>query len=332
MNRFQAVIEKAGGQEVWLKAPRRGEAPASLEADVPRDVVAASAVFDRVRGAIQREASRQGLETESRLPRAGDRGRTVEIRLERRHELVGGWRLREVRELRRAAILIDDLGADLSPARELFALPYPLTFSVLPQLRHSVEIAQQAHRSGHEVMLHLPMQPELGSAVAAGPGVIKVGLSSQAVAAIIERDLESVPYCAGVSNHMGSRATADATLMAEVMKVLAEHHFYFVDSRTTAATVALDAARRQGLPAFYRSVFLDDTRTVDYSLGQLRAFRRVVEQQGAALAIGHPYPTTFSALAQFFPEFDRDDIQLVSASELVRLPEVARLSPPRRTP
>jgi hypothetical protein len=131
---------------------------------------------------------------------------------------------------------------------------------------------------------------------------------------------------------MGSRATADPRLMAAVMRSLAEHHLYFVDSRTTAASVALEAARRQGLPAFYRSVFLDDIETVPYTLGQLRQLRRVLEEQGMALAIGHPYPTTIAALARFLPELERDDVELAPASRLLRLPEIARLRPPPHRP
>ena len=82
------------------------------------------------------------------------------------------------------------------------------------------------------------------------------------------------------------------------------------------------------MPAFYRSVFLDDTETVDYSLGQLRLFRRDIEEKGAAIAIGHPHPTTIAALKRFLPQLERDGIELVPASELVRLPQVARLAPP----
>jgi polysaccharide deacetylase 2 family uncharacterized protein YibQ len=322
-NRFEEVIQGVGGSEVWIKAARR--------AGAPREVVAASPVFDAVLAAFNQEAHRQGLEVQVSETGAQNRWRAAEIHLLHRRELIGRWRFREVGQLRHAAIIIDDLGSDLGAARKLLELPCPLTFSVLPHLRYSVEIADQAHRSGREVMLHLPMQPEPGSSVATGPGEIRIGTSSEEVASIIERDLDSVPYSAGVNNHMGSRATANPALMADVMKVLAERRLFFVDSRTTADSVALDLARRQGIPAFYRSVFLDDTETVDYSLGQLRELRRVVEAQGAALAIGHPYPTTLAALAQFFPEFERDGIQLVPASQLVRLPEVARLSPPRRT-
>ena len=143
--------------------------------------------------------------------------------------------------------------------------------------------------------------------------------------------MAAVPYARGANNHMGSRATADRALMTAVMKALAQRRMYFVDSRTSVNTVAFDVARSVGVPTFYRSVFLDDTETPGYTLGQLRQLCRVARRQGAALAIGHPYPTTLAALRQFLPEFEREDIQLVPASELARSLEVARLSPPSPT-
>lgn len=329
LTRFKAEIERAGGPQVWVKVSAYAAFPPA-RTDTPVEVLAVPAAFDGVFSAIKRQAEKESLETKIKETRSPDRWRSVEIRLSRGRAQVGQWRLREIRQLRRAAIVIDDLGQDLEAARRLLALPYPLTFSVLPYLRHSGETAEEAHRAGREVMLHWPMQPEPGSPIAPGKGEIKVGMPLGEVAQTLQADLASVPHAVGVNNHMGSRATSDAALMAEVMQVLAERHLYFVDSRTTGGSVALDAARRLGLPAFYRSVFLDDTETTAYSLGQLREFRRVVEEQGAALAIGHPHTTTLAALARFLPELERDDIQLVPASQLVRLPEVARLSPPRR--
>lgn len=212
-------------------------------------------------------------------------------------------------------------------AQKLLALPYPVTFSVLPHLVYSAATAKEAHRAGHEVMLHLPMEPD--SAATPGPGEIRTGMRPAEVARVIGEDLDSVPYAVGVNNHMGSRATADARLMTAVIRELVQRRLYLVDSRTTPASVALDIARREGLPAFYRSVFLDDTETVPYTLGQLREFRQAIEEHGVAIAIGHPYASTLSALARFLPELERDDIQLLPASQLVSLPEVARLFPPR---
>jgi hypothetical protein len=115
--------------------------------------------------------------------------------------------------------------------------------------------------------------------------------------------------------------------MAEVMKTLAGRHLYFIDSRTTAASMALKEARLEHLPAFYRTVFLDDTESVPYTLDQLREFRHTVEQEGVALAIGHPHATTITALEEFLPEFERADIELVTPSQIVRLPEIATMHP-----
>lgn len=327
-SRFKEAIERAGGDQVWVKGAAHA-VPLTAQTDAPIEVLAVPAAFDRVLSEFRRQAEKDGFkirveETRSRHPK-----REALIRLAREKEQVGRWRLREVPQLRRAAIVIDDLGQDLEAARKLLELPYPLTISVLPHLRHSVKTAGEAHRAGREVILHLPMEPRPGATVTAGQGVIMVGMPAADVARIVRADADSVPHIMGVNNHMGSRATADPALMTAVMQVLAERRLYFLDSRTTAGSVALDVARRMGVPAFYRSVFLDEKETVAYTLEQLREFRRVVEAQGAALAIGHPHPATLAALAEFLPEFDRDDIQLVPASRLVHLPEVARLQPPR---
>jgi uncharacterized protein len=115
--------------------------------------------------------------------------------------------------------------------------------------------------------------------------------------------------------------------MAEVMKSLAGRRLYFIDSRTTGSSTALEAARRQRLPAFYRGVFLDNTESVAYTIAQLQEFRHTLERDGVALAIGHPHPTTITALAKLLPEFEQADIELVTPSQIVRLPELARLLP-----
>ncbi|HEV2177237.1 MAG TPA: divergent polysaccharide deacetylase family protein [Terriglobia bacterium] len=318
-----SAIERAGGDDVWIK-PDHGAVP-------DPEVLAVSRAFDVVAAAIRQQAEKDGLRTATASAPGGNGSRSLEVTLSLSpgaSGVVGRWRLREVPRLYRAAIVIDDLGQEIEPARRIFAMPYALTLSVLPGLPHSSETAEDAHRAHREVMLHLPMEAQPGSGPPPGRGEIKVGMPAGEVAETIERDLASVPYASGVNNHEGSRATADAPLMAEVMRTLGGRGLYFIDSRTSPSTVALAAARRQGLPTFYRSVFLDDTETVAYTLGQLHQFRRVVEYQGVALAIGHPHPTTLRALERFLPALEQDNIELVPASELVRLPEAARLSPP----
>jgi uncharacterized protein len=322
--RIKEVIEQTGGTNVWVK----GGIPPHTSATI--EVLALPSNFDSIARAIAQRAGAENLKAKITESQSAGHGRRAEIQLYSQKEVIGQWRLQQVPHLVRAAIVIDDLGQSLEAARKLLQLPSPIGWAILPNQRHSAEIAAMAHDAGREVLLHLPMQPEPGSSVGPGEGAINIGMGRDQVAHVLAADLNSVPYAIGVNNHMGSSATADARLMSTVMAALAQRHLFFVDSRTTSATVALDAARRQGLPTFYRSVFLDDVETVPASLGQLRKLCGEVENAGAGLAIGHPYPTTLEALAQFLPQLDKKDVQLVPVSQLLRLPEVARLAPPRR--
>jgi polysaccharide deacetylase 2 family uncharacterized protein YibQ len=327
---FVKAMERTGGSGIWIK--RLAVRSVTVPGGDAGEVLAVPSAFGALVTVARSEAGKEGLQARITEIPSPQHGRSVELEILHGNEPVCRWRLHEVPQIRRAAIIIDDLGGDLSAARQLLQLDYPLTFSIMPHLRHSAVVAEEAHRAGREVMLHLPMQPEGGSAARRSADELEVGMTSFTVRSIIESDLASVPHAAGVNNHMGSRATADASLMAEVMQVFRERHLYFVDSRTTPDTVALEVARRMQLPAFYRSVFLDDTETTTYTLGQLRQLRRVLEEQGTAIAIGHPYPTTLNALGQFLPELERDDIQLLPASQLTRLPEAVRLSPTPKRP
>ena len=216
----------------------------------------------------------------------------------------------------RLAIIIDDIGADVSAAQTLLKLPVPLTFSVLPDQPHSAEIAEAVFRRGDQVMLHLPMEFE-GSAAKPEAVELRVGMNQNEVESILAAMLANVPHAIGVNNHEGSRATAEPQLMAELMQSLRARNLFFVDSRTTAATVAYDEAEQAGVPAASRNVFLDDVETRDAILAQLDLAVRDAQKQGSAIAIGHPHPTTIAALAEELPGLKSRGVQLVFVSTLV---------------
>ncbi len=201
----------------------------------------------------------------------------------------------------RLAIIIDDLGSDRAAAEAVFALGYPLTVSVLPNHEHSVDIAQEAHRRGFQVMLHLPMQSVANETPEAQE--LHPGMPASEVAAMVDQFLKNVPDAAGVNNHQGSQATADAALMDELMPVLRDRRLFYVDSRTTAATVAYDTAQDFGVRSALRNVpFLDDVAEV--------------AAKGEAVAIGHPHPATLQALREVLPQARVQGVRLVPASDL----------------
>lgn len=217
----------------------------------------------------------------------------------------------------RIAIVIDDLGNDRGALERIAAWRFPVAGAVLPGLPGSAATAQHLARSGKEVLLHLPMEPDGYPRVQPGPGVVLKSDSDERIAEIVAEDLDTVPGAVGVNNHMGSAATADPRVMRAVVRVLSGRGLFLLDSRTTEASVARRVAAEAYVPAVSRRVFLDSVPTagaIDRSFRELVAKAR---KDGSALAIGHPYPETMAMLERELPLLAEKGVALVRVSSLV---------------
>jgi polysaccharide deacetylase 2 family uncharacterized protein YibQ len=218
----------------------------------------------------------------------------------------------------RLAILLDDAGQTMDSIATAAGLPPEVGVAVLPFLPHSAEIAETMHGSGHEVWLHLPMEPEGYPASNPGPGAVFVGMADAEIRAAVHAAINNVPHAVGVNNHMGSRASADLRVMTWVMQELKARGLAFIDSRTSRDTVAEEAARALGVPAGRRHVFLDNTRSTAAIRAQLAEAVEKCRIDGATIAIGHLDPVTVETLADELPGLAQRGAVLVRPSALLR--------------
>ena len=218
----------------------------------------------------------------------------------------------------RLAILLDDGGQSLDLLAAAAALPPVVAVSVLPFLPHSADVAAEMHRSGHEVWLHLPMEPEGYPASNPGPGAILVSMTPDEIRVTVHSALNSVPHVVGVNNHMGSRATASLRTMTWVMQELKARDVAFIDSRTSVDTLAEEAARAQGVPTTRRHVFLDNERSRGAIRRQLEEAVYRCRLEGEILAIGHVAKVTIEVLEEDLPGLGRRGADLVPPTKLLR--------------
>ncbi len=216
----------------------------------------------------------------------------------------------------RLAIIVDDMGLDLKPARQLAAIDGDLTFSVLPLRPASREVAQYLHSKGREVLLHLPMQGNGGKDP--GDGAIYKDMTPEHIRTILAMDIRAVPHIAGVNNHMGSEITPDRVIMRQVMQTLKQHRLFFIDSLTASDSVGVTVAREVGLPHNARDIFLDNEQNDAYITGQLAKIKNIARKHKSAIAICHPYPQTIAVLAREVPTFKAEGITLVRVSAFAR--------------
>ncbi len=209
------------------------------------------------------------------------------------------------------SIIIDDLGQSPDRDSRTLALPGPVTMAIMPDTPHASDFARQAHKAGKTIILHMPMDP------ATGPYAWHPALPLPELASRLDAALAKVPYAAGVNNHMGSRMTAQREAMTWLMGELQRRHLFFVDSRTSAATVAAAQAQAAGLAHVSRDVFLDDERTVEAIERQLRQGVELARRQGSAVLIGHPYPQTLQVLERALPQLKAEGIVLISLAQMI---------------
>lgn len=232
-------------------------------------------------------------------------------------------RLEDRRDARPAiAIVIDDVGLDWARFRSVNALPIPLTMAFLPY-GADAQAMLDATDARHEPILHLPMEPNRRK-YDAGPDMVPAG-SPQVIKATLNANFAKLTGYQGVNNHTGSKATADARTMQVVLAELGRRDLYFLDSRTTDYAKAKSLSRRTGTPVVEAQLFLDG----NFGKGgkahvekQLRLLTRLARTNGSAIAIGHPYPETLSAIMAW-AEDNTDEFRFVTAGDLVKAAQSA---------
>lgn len=214
------------------------------------------------------------------------------------------------------AVIIDDFGYHREPIGAFSGIDRPLTFAVLPYRFFSNEAAGSALQSGHQVILHLPMEP-LDAAMQSEARTITVNMGNEEIRKAVKEAIQSVPGIIGVNNHQGSRATEDGRVMEQAIAVMKEAGLFFVDSRTSSRSVAMKVARKLGVPTTENALFLDNDNDVPAIKKQLRSAGDRAIQYGSITVIGHARMTTAQALREMIPELESKGIKLVFVSELL---------------
>jgi uncharacterized protein len=216
------------------------------------------------------------------------------------------------------AIVIDDSGHDIARTRRLAAFADGvLTLAFLPYVDNLAEQTAIAREGGHEILLHLPMEP-LNPELDTGPNVMTIDLPTATFDERLAWNLSRFEGYVGINNHMGSRFTADRPSMAHFMRTVHERGLLFLDSRTTTATVGQQTAEAANVPYLRRDVFLDNEPSESHVLDQLRLTEDVAKRQGYAIAIGHPHAWTIEALERWSGEARNRGFALVPLTAVLK--------------
>ena len=192
----------------------------------------------------------------------------------------------------RLAIIFDDV-AFSGDVRQIKALNMPVTMSFLPPTKRHKSSAKLASKEPY-YMVHLPMEamnfhsPEKGTLLTTD--------SKDVIVKRIKEIKEQFPKVQYINNHTGSKFTSDAEAMNKLIFALRLEGIKFIDSRTTAKTVAKKVMQRYKMPFLSRDVFLDHEDDVEAIKKQIKKAVKCANKYGKCIAICHPHKATLAAL------------------------------------
>jgi len=219
----------------------------------------------------------------------------------------------------RIALIVDDCGYQ---SRELLGgfceLPVPITVSIFPGERETRWMAERAIHSGHEVMVHLPMEPIDYPKRDPGQGAIFSHYDYDRIRSVTRQAIEAVPGARGMNNHMGSRVTQDRRVIGYVLDEIKEQNLFFIDSATSSHSVAYNVALEMGIASGRNAQFLDLSDDPDSISQSLRALSMKARQHGTAIGIAHAKTNTLTALMSAIPGLRAEGFEFVTVSQAIR--------------
>lgn len=223
------------------------------------------------------------------------------------------------------SIIIDDVGDNRHLALRSLNLDKRVALSILPHTPFSQEIAHLALDQGNDILLHQPMESYRDNHLL-GPGPLLKSMDKDQITKTLTKNLDAIPGVIGINNHMGSRLTEDPQKMAWVMSVLTRQNKFFIDSKTSARSVASKLANEWQVPNVSRHIFLDHSDNPKAIEIQFKRLIKHAEKYGHAVAIGHPKVNTLAYLEQVLPGLAKNGIELIPITETLVKSQIANKS------
>lgn len=217
------------------------------------------------------------------------------------------------------AFVFDDGGQNLMQLEKFLSLPFPITIAVLPKLPHSVDSAEKIRASKNELILHQPMQ-SVNENVNPGKGAITPEMTENQIISVLFENVNEIAPISGLNNHEGSAITADAEKMATVLKFASEEGIYFLDSRTNVQTKVPYVAEQMGYSYYERNIFLDNEKTRENVLKELKKGLNIANRDGQVIMIGHIWSADFlpELLKEIYPELTKKGYKFIKVSQAER--------------
>jgi uncharacterized protein len=221
----------------------------------------------------------------------------------------------------RVAILLAGLGLSASQTQAAIQLPGEISLGFLPHAPSLGPKLAEARAAGHEVLLHLPMEPRNYPNDDPGPHALLTSLTPAANLERLEWSLSRGVGYVGVVNRSGARFAESDTDLRPVLLGLRDRGLMYLDASEAAGRNALKLADQLRVPRTGIDLRIDAEAARGAIDARLAELEQVARQSGQAIGLGEPFPVTIERLGQWAATLPAKGIELAPVSAIPSQPE-----------
>lgn len=213
------------------------------------------------------------------------------------------------------ALIIGGMGlnADLTD-RAIKELPPEVTFAFAPYGEDLQRTINRARSAGHEVMLHLPMEPFGYPGSNPGPHTLLVSAKTDENMMSLTWLLSRFSGYTGVVNYLGARFTTDQTSLEPVLRQLKARGLVYLDDGSSTRSLAADIGGEIGLPVRQSALVIDAGGDFNSTLDNLHKLESMNNSGNIVIGMGTGLSSTMDAVETWAKDLDSRGILLVPVS------------------
>ena len=213
------------------------------------------------------------------------------------------------------ALLIGGMGLNAEfTARAISALPPEVTFAFAPYGEALQDMIDRARTGGHEVMLHLPMEPFGYPGNNPGPRTLLASAKPEENMTSLSWLLSRFSGYTGVVNYLGARFTSDSPALEPVLRKLKDRGLVYLDDGSSSRSRSVEIADGMGLPARQARLVIDADGNFNAITDNLRQLETLAQSGGIVIGIGTGLPATIDAVETWAKGLESRGILLVPVS------------------
>ena len=220
------------------------------------------------------------------------------------------------------AIVIGGLGIGQSVTSDAISkLPPDVSLAFAPYGNDLERQVQSARSAGHEVLLHLPMEPFDYPDNDPGPQTLLSSLTPTQNIDRLQWLMSRFTGYVGVMNFMGARLTSNDAAITPILREVGSRGLAYLDDGSSQRSLAVSLAGGAGMPASRGDLVLDTVQRssdIDASLAKLESIAR---ERGIAVGTGSALPITLDRIARWSKTLEARGIALVPVSSTIAGPK-----------